>query len=360
MADPGQPTIIENGYTVGYMTEGQFRAMPEFSTYINRAGVSDTKSGVTTRANAAYPRAVLEVLVQINEALGGRLEVPGLTAIAGKSWRPGDDGAATVDNLDIATYGIQAPSHLWHLNNTLAAYLGGVAMLTNIAVDLYALVNARGGGPNTLADPARFIHGAKSFYGMRRHSAANLSGIAAIMSFSCFVLISEWNQTPDGSIIAAHMRYDGATKTGASYRLGFELGIGYTSGSATPAELCLYYRHVNGSDAEVVVFPTGGSGRTALPLGTEFCLAFKRTSTAIDFYINGLLYSSHTFGGGNSPSPGSAAEMRLLLGGDWDASRYLNGYVRNVAVWTGTQPTAGHLLDFYRVGSGFSAKGLPA
>jgi hypothetical protein len=358
MADPGQPDLIENGYVLGFITEAQFRAMREFQTYQNRVGVPDTKSDVKTRANAAYPRAVLEVLVQLNEIMAGNIIVPGIANVSGKSWRDGDDGSNIVESLDIAGYGIQAPSQMWLLNGTTGAYLGGNALVsTDPARDLYAIVNARGG----INGESRFVYGGRSIYGLQYHSAANISGIGQTMAFAAFVHVSEWNESPDGIIIASHRAYDRADETGASYRLGFELGLGYTSVTATPDELALYYRHYNGTDVEVVRFPvTGGSGHIALPMGREMFVAFTRTASTLNFYVNGLLLGSATFSAGNEPSPGTAPEMRLMLGGQWDGSRYLHGSMRNVAVWTGVQPSAAHLLNYYRIGAGFLPKAIPA
>ncbi len=355
MPAPGAPPTNP---PLGEVSEAALRAIPEFTNpFVNRAGVPDDMDDLGTRCNASWPRAIFEFIVQVNEAFAGRTTPPGFAAIAGKYWRPGDDGVQLVETLDIGAYAIQPPSHLWHLDQTLAAYLGSTAMLSSDgARDLYSIVNARGG----VNGEANFIHAGQSFYGAHRYSAANLAGIGAVLAFSCFVQIDRWNETPDGTIIAAHMAYDRATKTGASYRLGFELGLGYASGTATTDELCLYYRHVNGSDVEVVKFPiTGGAGRVTLPMGQEFCLSFLRTATDIAIYVNGLVYYASGFGGGNGPSAGTAPEMRLLLGSDWDGSRALYGHLRNVAVWTGAQPNAAGLQNFYRVGSGFSPKGLP-
>jgi hypothetical protein len=358
VADPGQPDLIENGYTLGYITEAQFRGMREFQTYQNRVGVPDTKAGVVTRANAAYPRAVLEVLVQLNKILAGDIIVPGIANVAGKSWRDGDDGANIIETNDMTSYGIQAPTDMWHLNGTQGAYIGTNTLVsTDPTRDLYSLVTARGGinGEN------RFIYGGRSIYGLQRRTTTNIASIGQTMAFAAFVHVSEWNQSPDGIVIASHRAYDRATQTGASYRLGFELGLGYSSVTATPDELALYYRHYNGSDVEVVRFPfTAGSGHIALPLGREMFVAFTRTASTLNFYVNGLLLGSATFTAGNEPSPGNGAEMRLLLGGDWDGSRYLHGSMRNVAVWTGVQPSADNLLNYYRIGAGFLPKAIPA
>lgn len=358
MADPGQPDLIELGYVLGYMTEAQFRSMREFSTYQNRVGVPDTKADVVTRANAAYPRAVLEVLVQLNEILAGNITVPGISNVAGKSWREGDDGADVIENLDISTYGIQPPSHLWHFNGDNLPYLGGVGMdSSDVTREVAALINARGGVNNE----QKFVHAGRSMYGLHRYSESNLAGIGATMAFAAFVQLSEWNQSPDGIVLASHRAYDRADETGASYRLGFELGLGYESVTATRDELALYYRHYNGSNVEVVRFPiTAGSQHVALPFGREVFIAFTRTASAIDFYVNGRVYYSVNFGVGNDPSPGTAPEMRLVLGADWDGSRYLNGSMRNVAVWTGVQPSAANILNYYRVGAGFLPRVLPA
>lgn len=363
MADPGSPDLIELGYTLGYITEAQFRAMREFGTYQNRTGVPDTKADVVTRANAAYPRAVLEVLVQINEIFAGNITVPGIANVAGKSWRDGDDGAAVIDSTDITAYGIQAPSHMWHFNGTNGAYLGGTSMVSKyvsgagIDRDIYAIVNARGG----VADEERFVYGARNVYDLKRYSSANLSGIGATMAFAGWFHLSEWNQSPDGIVLAAHRAYDRADETGASYRLGFELGLGIESVTDTRDELALYYRHYNDTDVEEIRLPiTGGGGNIALPMGREMFVAFTRTGSTLSFYVNGLLLGTETFGAGEEASPGTAPEMRLVLGSDWDGTRYLHGAMRNVAVWTGVQPTAAHLLTFYRIGAGFLPKAISA
>ena len=358
MADPGPPTITELGYLLGYITEEQFRAMPEFGTYENRKGIPDKKTDVAKRANAAYARAVLEVLVQINEIFAGRATLPpALLNAIGRSWIAGDDGTEIVETDDFGEYLIQTPSHLWHLNGTLGAYLGGTAMVSNAPSRLVSsLMSARGG----VEGEAQFIYGGRSLPGVRRHSSANLSGIGATMAFAAWVHVGEWNQSPNGIVIAAHRAFDRSNTTGASYRLGFELGLGYANGAATPDEMSLYYRHVNASNVEVLRTPeTGGAQRIAMPFGREFFIAFIRTATTLNIYVNGLLLSTHTFGAGDAPSPGVGSEMRLGLGGDWDGSRSLVGSMRNVAVWTGAQPTAQNIKSYYRVGAGFIPKAPP-
>jgi hypothetical protein len=362
MADPGAPTLIELGYVLGYITEAQFRAMPEFSTYVNRAGVPDTKADIITRANAAYPRAVLEVLIQVNKVFSGDIIVPGIAGVAGKSWRDGDDGSAIIESLDISDYGIQAPSQMWHLNGTQSAYLGGNNLLakyvsSGLDRDIYAIMNARGG----VSGEERFVYGARGVYDLKRYSASSVAGIGATMAFAAFIHVSEWNQSPDGIVIASHRAYDRADETGASYRLGFEIGLGLDSVTDTRDELALYYRHYSGTDIEVVRLPiTGGGGNIALSMGREVFIAFTRTGSELKLYVNGLLLSTASFGAGDEPSPGSAPEMRLVLGSDWDGSRYLHGSMRNVAMWTGVQPTAANLLNYYKIGAGFLPKAIPA
>lgn len=358
MADPGAPTLIELGYVLGYITEAQFRSMPEFSTYVNRAGVQDTKADVVTRANAAYPRAVLEVLVQINDILAGNIVVPGIANVAGKSWRDGDDGSAIIETADLTAYGIQAPSQMWHLDGTQAAYIGGNNLLakyvsSGLDRDIYSIVNARGG----ISGESRFVYGARGVYDLKRYSAADISGIGSTMAFAAFVHVSEWNQSPDGIVIASHRAYDRADETGASYRLGFELGLGYESVTDTRDELALYYRHYSGTDVEIVRLPiTAGGGNIALPMGREMMIAFTRTGSLITFYVNGILLATAALSAGQEASPGTAPEMRLVLGSAWDGSRYLHGSVRNVALWTGVQPSPSNLLNYYRIGAGFLPK----
>lgn len=349
-----------SNFTLGQTTQSQLLALPEMAPtdYVNTAGVPDTKEDCNTRANAVYPRFWREVIRQINNVFLGTQIVPGIAGVQGKSWRPGDDGSDLVETLDIAGYGIQSPSNMWLFDASYAAAIGGNAMVSSDPTrDEFMLVNARGG----MNGEARFIRAARSMYGIRYHSFANPSGIGQTVAFAGFVTLSEWNQAPDGIVLASHRAYNTATETGASYRLGFEFGLGYGSVTETRDALSLYYRHRNASDVDVVRYVVvGSSGHLALPLGREVFVAFLRTATTLDFYINGLLIYSTVFSGPDAPSPGSDAAMRLLIGGDWDATRYLNGGFRNVALWTGVQPSASHLLNYYRIGAGFLPKQVPA
>lgn len=342
---------------LGYVTEAQFLSTREYAIpKTNRAGVPNTRAGCDTKANAVYADALVLHMSQVNEVFAGRSSVPGIAGIAGKSWRPGDDGTDLVESADLTLYGVQAPTNMWQLDGSLGAYLGLSDMVSYDGArpdGLYSLENARGG----ITSEARLVHAARSVYGLHYRSDGGLYTIGATMAFGMFVSLHGWNQSPDGIVLAAHRRYDGPDETSASYRLGWELGLGYASGSATADELSLYYRHRNASGAEVIRRPvTGGGGRIALPVGREFFIGLIRTTSSLSVIVNGLIISSVTFSGPDAPVPGNAQEMRLLLGGQWDGSRYLNGSIRSAALWTGTQPNAAQLQNVYRIGAGFIPK----
>ena len=347
-------------FTLGITTEAQMLAKPELAPtdYVNTAGVPDTKEDCNTRANAVYPRFVREFIRQVNNVFLGTQIVPGISGVSGKSWRPGDDGANTVVAFDIASYAITNPTAMWVFDQTLLDAIGSNTMVSSDPTrDGMMLINARGG----VNGEARFVYAARTMYGVRLRSTSNPSGIGQTMTFAGFVTLSEWNQSPDGIILAAHRDYNSTDEVGVASRLGFELGLGYASVTETADSLVLYYRHRNSSDAEVVRYVVvGGAAHVSIPMGREVFVAFKRTATTLEFYLNGLLLYSTTFSAGNEPSPGNGADMRLLLGGDWNGTRYLNGGFRNVAIWTGTQPSAAELLSYYRIGAGFIPKGLPA
>lgn len=349
---------LPTSFSLGYQTEAQLRAVPEMaaSGYINRAGIPDTRVDCNTRANAVYAEFMREMLVQINNMANGTLIVPGISNVTGKSWRDGDDGCNTVVETDFAAYGIEFPTNLWTFNQSIGATLGSVAMLSsNGSFPSWGVINARGG----VNGESRFIHGARSFYNLHYLSAAVIPSMAAITTVAGFFRLSHWNQTNDGIVLLAYRRYDGNSEVSGAYRLGFELGLGRTSGTSTPEELALYYRHVDATDVERIHFIKPSTDRVSLSFGQEVFLAFRRNATSIDFFVNGLLFASSTFTAGQGPATGGSPSMRLLVGGDWDSTRYNNGSCRNLAVWTGTQPTDAMLLNYYRVGAGFSPKGPP-
>lgn len=354
--------------SLGEVTEAALRAIPEFqppSGYINKQGVPNTKAGCATRVNAVLGDAYKEFWVQVNAVFRGDKSVPGITAGTGKTWRPGDDGANTVATTDITGRSIPAPTSMWLLNGGLTdEYASNSLNSLDSGRELYTLVNARGGvvGESRVVVGAHCIGpGSSAPFGgtkpaIRYHSTSNPSGIGATMAFAMFVNVDGWNQANDGVVLASHRRHDGSDETGASYRLGFELGLGKSSIAATWNELALYYRHVNAAGTEVVRFPVIGSSHLRLAYGKEHCIAFLRTATTLKIYVNGIIFADATFTAPDAPAPGTDPAMRLLVGGDWNGTKYANGAIRNVAVWTGSQPTAANLLDYYKVGAGFLPK----
>lgn len=351
-------TTAPSTFTLGQTTQSQLLALPELAPtdYVNTAGVPDTKEDCNTRANAVYARFIREALRQINNVFLGTQTVPGIASVAGKSWRQGDDGSDTVVDLDMNAYGVQLPNYLWTFNgNGGAAEIGGI----NIAGTYFNfdMVNARGG----VNDEDRFVYALRSFYGKYYRAAATMPTVVTNLAFCAFFNLSAWNQSNDGIVLASYRAYDRADETGASYRLGFEIGLGRVSGLETGEALSLYYRHVGSNDVEVIKFlDIGGPFSVSFPFGREVCIGFIRGATAIQIYINGLLaYSAGYASPGQDPVAGNAPEMRLMLGATWDGSKYLNGSVRNVALWTTAFPNAAQMLSYYRVGAGFLPKAPP-
>lgn len=342
-------------FTLGQTTQSQLLALPELAPtdYVNTAGVPDTKEDCNTRANAVYARFIREALRQINNVFIGTQIVPGIAGVAGKAWRQGDDGSDTVVALDMSAYGVQLPNHLWLCNGDGTAEIGGVAFAgTYFNFDM---VNARGG----VNGEDRFVYALRSFSGKSYRSIATIPTLVTNLAFCMFVNLSQWNQANDGIVLASYRAWDRANETGASYRLGFEIGLGCASGLETGEALSLYYRHVGSDDVEVIKFlDLGGPFSISFPFGREVCIGFIRGADAIQIYINGLL--AYSAGYASPPVSGTAAEMRLTIGAAWDGSKYNNGSVRNVALWTTAFPNAAQMLSYYRVGAGFLPKAEPA
>lgn len=347
-------------FNLGFQTTAQLLAVPEMAPtgYVNGAGIPDTAADCNTRANAVYAGFLRQCLAQLNEIMLGNVVPPGIGTLQGTTWRAGDDASNTVEPDDVTVYGITTPSSLWTLSGTAASEYAGPNMSGSLST-YYQLQNARGG----VNGEEKFIYGGRTFAGNALYSDAAIT-IGQTVAWCGFVHIGQWNQANRGAIIATHRAYDRATETGASYRLGFELGIGDLAGLDDPGSLSLYYRHINASDVEVIRgVNISGSNRIALGAGREWFVGMLRTATTLDIFINGLLVFSSIFGVGDEPSPGAAAEMRLMHGGSWvgseltpATSRYIDGAFRNVAMWNTSQPNAAQLLSFYRVGAGFLAK----
>ena len=345
---------------LGFVTDAQFRTTREyFIPKTNAAGIPDTRAGCDTRVNGVFGGAVVEDFAQINNYFNGSVALPpGLANLQGKSWRSGDDGANVVESNDMIAYGITPPSDLWQLNGALSAYLGTVPLIASDAVPdaMWELVNARGG----INGEANFIYAGKSTYSMYRRTQAALPGMGATVAFAGFFSFSEWNQTQAGIVLATYRLYNSAVESGVASNLGFEIGLGYPSAIAVPGELALYYRHYNAAGSEVVRYPTtSSSGHITFRYGSEFFLAFTRSGTTLNIFVNGILLSTFSLGAGNGGSPGTSPDMRLILGANWDGTKYLNGGIRGACVWTGAQPTAAELLSYYRVGAGFLPKAPP-
>lgn len=351
-----------SAFTLGQTTQSQMLALPELAPtdYVNTAGVPDTQADCNTRANAVYPRFIREFIRQCNNVFLGTQIVPGISGVSGKAWRPGDDGSNTVDFADLTAYAIATPSNMWMLNADLSAAVGTptISRMNLTRNTSFDLVNARGGANGE----SRLVYALKSYYDQWYRSSANIPTLTTNLVFAGFFTLDGWNQTPDGCVLASYRAYDRADETGAAFRLGFEIGLGRASGSEQGDALTLYYRHVGSNDVEVIKFlDAGGPFSISLPINREVFIAIIRGATAVQVFVNGLVAFTASYAGvGQDPLAGTAPEMRLMLGADWDGSRYFNGSIRNAAVWSvvapATFPDAAQLLSYYRVGAGFIPK----
>jgi hypothetical protein len=219
---------------------------------------------------------------------------------------------------------------------------------------IYSPVAAK--GQYTLAD--NITYGGRTYYQAALATSANYA-VPVVCAASITFRAAQWNQANEGIVLLANRSSSNASDSGGTYRLGFELGLGIDSGSANvPQQMCLYYRHnVSPSEASITRFCTTASGaRLALSPDMEWTVGFIRTATTLRFFVNGIEMSSHDHTA-NPPVPGSALDV--IMGGTYGGLRYLDGYVRNVIVWTGSQPDAGDMRNVYLLSAGYIAKVLP-
>ena len=356
MTDPGPPSTIN----LGYMTDAQFRSVTELNgDFVNRVGVADTKADLRTRANAAWPRFIKEFCAQVNLIFAGVITVPGIATAAGAKWRPGDDGAQSINDLSVTAYGIATPTSIWTLDDDEDDVYGVVTLETtgtSPAFDIiYSAVAVK--GSYTLAD--NIVYGGRTFYGNSLTTTAFYAA-PVVCAASITFRAAQWNQDNEGIVLMANRASDSSNSTGATYRLGFELGLGIDSGSTNvPQQLCLYYRHVNaGTESNITRFcTTANLSRVYLSPDMEWTVGFIRTATTLRFFINGIEMSSHDHTA-NPPVPGT--DIDIMLGGTYGGLQYVDGYVRNAIVWTGDQPDAGDMRNVYLLSAGHIAKVLPS
>ena len=340
MAD--SPSMI----TLGGMTEAAFRAVPELAAaYTNAAGIDDTRAGLATRANAVYAKFIREVLVQVNEMAAGRLIVPGLST--GRYWRDGDDRSSATTPTALANASVTTPSHLWEMYAQLGASLGGVNLTATGGRAVAVPASAR----NATDAETTVVYGMRCLHGAPYYSAASL-GLPGAFTISFVLHVDSWGQDNSGCIIASYRAYDRATEVGASYRMGFEIGLGNPAAPTRSDDFALYCRQYSAADAEMIATATTNGYPVSLGYGREYHIAYQRNGSEVTFYVNGIVLYQTTLSA--AASVGTAPEMRLVLGGAWDGSRHVDGYVRNVILWTGAQPGPAEIKACYRIGAGFA------
>lgn len=339
MADT--PTSV----TLGYMSEAALRAVPELAAaYTNAAGIDDTRAGLATRANAVYPKFLREIIVQLNEIAAGRTPVPGLST--GRYWRDGDDRSSATEATPLANAGVPTPQYSWPLYGSLVASAGAVNLTATGGRAVAVPASAR----NATDAETTMVYGMRCLHGAPYYSAASLT-IGATFTIAFVLHVDSWGQDNSGCIIASYRAYDRATETGASYRMGFEVGLGNPAAPTRSDDFALYCRQYSAADAELIATASTGSYPISLPYGREYHVAIQRNGSEVTFFINGILVTS--FSVGAVPSVGTAPEMRLVLGGAWDGSKHVDGYLRNVLIWNTAVGTAA-IKACYRIGAGYA------
>jgi hypothetical protein len=183
------------------MTEAQLRAIDEFNgDFINRVGVPDTKAGLRTRANASWPRLIREIIVQINEIGRGTISVPGIAMASGAKWRPGDDGAQSINDLSVAAYSIATPTSVWSLDDTDEDVYSVVDIVTTGASPVFDIIYSpvAAKGQYTLAD--NITYGGRTYYQAALATSANYA-VPVVCAASITFRASQWNQANDGIVL---------------------------------------------------------------------------------------------------------------------------------------------------------------
>lgn len=365
------PTVPE----LGVWTESEIRQVEEFfGGFTNRAGIPDTKSGIRTRANASWPRFMVELWVCVNEVFAGRKTVPGIQDpgvgySAGRVWRPGDDESNVVAFSDLTFYSIALPAVLWGLDGESTSEAGAqvIAVNSNDANRrLWEAVTHRGGVSDLSAGLE--VYGLRNTGNLNYYAAAPVSGMETAGDLTvCGVFnLPQWNQANNGVVLLSHAPWNSDHDATVGKRLGFEIGLGDSASAGDDSnDLALYYRGADSVPvtAEIPALVRATGERLALPWNRDYHVAVQRYDSGgsnwrVRFVINGIEVSDQALPG--TPTPGTSPDMRMLFGSRWDGTGHLGGGMRNVMVWpSGTlQPTVGELQQIYRIGAGFQLKAV--
>ncbi len=363
---PEPPTLVE----LGVWTEPDFRAVPEFNgDYTNRAGIVDDKVGIRTRANASYPRFLEEMWFCVNEVFAGRKVVPGIgTPAESVKWRPGDDGAQSVNATDVNFYAIPLPQIQWSCAKILASEPAGVDIEIDSAEEfdtpLWSLENVRSGvdvgGPFFQFKTFGLRGTPEKHY--RSESDVDDLGLGGEVSVCAVFNLPQWPQTNEGVVLISHRRFDVADETGTASRLGWELRL-------RADDFALQYRDRDSADSERRIDLKAGDGLDEgvvyLPWNREHHICFQRYIDPTDgnnfhvrLLINGQLIYDESLGTTVNSIPGNSPNMRVLLGANWDGNMSYGGATRNVMIWTDgmTQPSVAQIRTIYQIGAGFIPK----
>lgn len=370
------PTLVE----LGEWSDVEFAEIAEFNGgYINRAGIVDDKPGIRTRANASWPRFQQDLWECVNKVFRGDKIVPGIgTPAESVKWRPGDDGAQSVNATDLFFYSLPFPQIYWTFNGTRASSDPAIGIDVNVTAEdrvIWSLENQRSGV--TVGSPFNQFrtYGIRStphtYY--RSSSAVTDLGLGGEITVMGVFNLPQWHQANNGAVLLSHRRHDVADETGVASRLGWEIGLSDAreDGGFNPSDLVMYYRDYSSADSERRFTMRQGSGADEgsvyLPWNREHHICFQRYLDGGDgFYhvrmlLNGQELFDFSLGTGTNAVPGNSPNMQVLFGSDWDGNKNYGGGTRNVMIWTDgqTHPTNEQIRTIYQVGAGFIQKGPP-
>lgn len=370
------PTVVQ----LGTWSDVEFAQIPEFNGgYTNRVGIVDDKPGIRTRANASWPRFQQELWDCVNQVFRGDKTVPGIgTPAESVKWRPGDDGAQSVNASDIFFYSVPFPQVYWTCNQTRISSEPGLTIETNITAEgrvLWSLENQRSGVDVGTPFFQFKTYGIRSTPNVYYHSSADVDDLdlGGELTVCGTFNLSLWNQANNGVIFLSHRRYDVADETGIASRLGWEIGLtsAFEDGSSDLNDMVLYYRDRSFSDSERKFTVRAGSGIDSgsvhLPWNREHHICFQRYLNGGDaewhvrVLLNGIEQFDISLGATVNTLPGNSPNMRVLFGSNWDGNMNYGGATRNVMIWTDgqTHPTPAQIRTLYQVGAGFLPKGPP-
>lgn len=358
----------------GFITQADAAAVAEMEklfTNVNAAGIPDTIETLDVNVNAVWGRFVYNFILYWNGLGNGEITPlpPGLSGLGSTSdkWRLHDDFSQHVGTADFTAKSIPVPDLAYPCNGSRANLAGGFNLINDASVPnqrgVYHIVNARGGvtdsHDNVLTRALR-THRDLHYWSDGNDTLADADTAVAFR-----LHMTEWPQHNERVVLMSHRQYNGATETGVSFRLGWELALAAgPSPTSDPKDRVLEFRDMDNVDTVRTVQLGSGVELDTLPLSGDIHIAFVREPNGPDqqitFYLNGVPVQTTVMSG--ISAPGTDPNMRLVVGSDWDGSKNSNAAFRDIAVWKllgAGLPNAGNIKDHARMTSGFTDVGPP-